>query len=126
MGRALLRSLLRRKISRQQPRGDHLQLPVHAKPTLDELTKVINELSSGKSPGNDRIPAEILKENRNVLLPYLYKLLIICWRQGAIPHDTSDAKKVTLYKNKGDKGDCDNYRGISLLSITEKPSHKSS
>ena len=89
-------------------------------PILDELAKAIDKLSSGKSPGNDRIPAEVLKENRDVLLPYLYKLLIICWRQGEIPHDMRDDKIVTLYKNKGDKGDCNNYRGISLLSITGK------
>ena len=46
--------------------------------------------------------------------------MTICWRQEEIPHDMTDAKIVTLYKNKGDKGDCNNYRGISLLSITGK------
>ena len=31
-----------------------------------------------------------------------------------------DAKIITLYKNKGERSDCNNYRGISLLSVTGK------
>ena len=31
-----------------------------------------------------------------------------------------DANIVTLYKNKGNMGDCNNYHGISLLSVVGK------
>ena len=105
--------------------GNHLpNLPQMAeldeKPTLKELSDAIDHLSPGKAPGSDNIPAEILHDLKGPLLPRLYELLIQCWEEGEIPHDMRDAKIVTLYKNKGDKGDCNNYRGISLLSITGK------
>ena len=31
-----------------------------------------------------------------------------------------DAKIITLFKNKGERSDCNNYRGISLLSVIGK------
>ena len=37
-----------------------------------------------------------------------------------MPADFKDALLVALYKNKGSKADCGNYRDISLLSIAGK------
>ena len=37
-----------------------------------------------------------------------------------MPADFCDTTIVTLYKNKGAKSDCGNYRGIPLLSIAGK------
>ena len=62
----------------------------------------------------------MLKCSNASLLPILHGLLIKCWREGSVPQDMRDANIHTLYKNKDDKGDCNNYRGISLLSITGK------
>lgn len=97
------------------------ELPMMAEldnvPTIDELSKAIDRLPSGKSPGKDDIPAEVIKSGKTVLLEPLHKALTQCWTEGAVPQDMHDANIVTLYKNKGDCSDCNNYRGISLLSI---------
>ena len=54
------------------------------------------------------------------LLQLLYELLCLCWGEGSVPQDLRNATIVTLYKNKGNRSDCNNYRWISLLSITGK------
>ena len=91
-----------------------------AAPTKDELSKAIDSLASGKAPGNDSIPPDLLKSCKTTLLHPLHELLCQCWEEGAVPQDMRDAKIVTLYKNKGERSDCNNYRGISLLSIVGK------
>ena len=47
----------------------------------------------------------------------LTTLFTSCWESEKVPQDLGDAVIVSLYKNKGDKSDCSNYRGITLLSI---------
>ncbi|RXN14061.1 RNA-directed DNA polymerase from mobile element jockey-like protein [Labeo rohita] len=89
-------------------------------PTVEELSKAIDCLACGKAPGNDGIPPEVLKSGKPALLQPLHNLLCLCWEQGYIPQDMRDAKIITLYKNKGDRSDCNNYRGISLLSTVGK------
>lgn len=89
-------------------------------PSLTELRKAVDSLTSGKAPGTDGIPPDLIKQCKTSLLPHLYNLLIKCWREGHIPQDMRDAKIITLYKNKGERSDCNNYRGISLLSVVGK------
>ena len=43
-----------------------------------------------------------------------------CWERGTLPQDLRDAIIISLYKNKGDKSEYSNYRGINLLSIAGK------
>ena len=85
-------------------------------PTLEELSEAIDSLASGKAPGSDGIPPDLLKHCKITLLHSLHVLLSQCRQEGAVPQDMIDAKIITLFKNKGERSDCNNYRGISLLS----------
>ncbi|KAL0156964.1 hypothetical protein M9458_048210 [Cirrhinus mrigala] len=99
-------------------------LPVKVKldepPTIAETLKAIQQLKSGKAAGIDGIPPEIWKYGGPALHSKLHDLFVCCWEQGTLPKDFCDAVIVTLYKNKGEKSDCSNYRGITLLSIAGK------
>ncbi|CAG9128775.1 unnamed protein product [Plutella xylostella] len=93
-------------------------LDLDEKPSFEELHKAILGLKLGKSVGRDEIPAELLRTG--YVSSLLFVLILRCWDEKAIPKDMRDANIVTLYKGKGDRGDCNNYRGISLLSIAGK------
>ena len=54
------------------------------------------------------------------MLDKLQDLFINCWEKGILPQDLGDAVIVSLCKNKGEKSDSSNYRGITLLSTAGK------
>jgi len=89
-------------------------------PTLEEISKATTQLNPGKSPGIDGIPAEVYQNGGEALLDKLQIFFSSCWERGVVPQDLRDAVIVSLYKSKGDKSDCSNYRGITLLSIAGK------
>ena len=89
-------------------------------PTEEELSKAIDSLARDKAPGGDGIPVEVLQCAKPTLLHHLYELLCQCWEEGYVPQDMRDANIVTLYMKKGDRSDCNNYRGTSLLSVLGK------
>ena len=83
--------------------------------------KAINSLACSKAPGKDGIPPKVIKAGKQTaLLHHLHKLLLQCWEEGTVPQDMHYANIISLYKNKGDHSDCNNYHGISLLSIVGK------
>ncbi|KAL8590220.1 hypothetical protein ACOMHN_010415 [Nucella lapillus] len=85
--------------------------------TKDEVAGAIAQLQCGKSAGPDGIPPEVFKASSQPLIQKFTEFLCMCWEDGCLPQDLKDARIVHLYKDKGDKFICDNYRGISLLSI---------
>ena len=72
-----------------------------------------------KSPGIDQIPAELIKAGSSIIRREIYKLIISIWNKERMPEEWKESIIVPIYK-KGDKTDCNNYRGISLLPTTYK------
>nr|VZI08822.1 unnamed protein product [Spirometra erinaceieuropaei] len=89
-------------------------------PSLQETIRAVQQMSSGKAPGSDAIPAEVYKHGGPQLMDHLTALFQEMWRQGEVPQDFKDATIVHLYKRKGNRQVCDNHRGISLLNIAGK------
>nr|VZH92756.1 unnamed protein product [Spirometra erinaceieuropaei] len=94
--------------------------PPSPTPPSSENIRAVQQLSSGKAPGSDAIPAEVYKHGGPQLTDHLTALFQEMWRQGEIPQDFKDATIVHLYKRKENRQVCDNHRGISLLNIAGK------
>ena len=48
------------------------------------------------------------------------KLAEQVWKQESVPADWRKQLILPIFKNKGSQSQCDNYRGISLLSAASK------
>ena len=77
-------------------------------PTIEELSKAIDKLPSGKAARKDGIPAKIIESGKSSLLVPLHKLITQCWKKGSVPQDMKEANVIALFKNKGDRHDCKN------------------
>uniref|UniRef100_A0A1B0CKX3 Reverse transcriptase domain-containing protein n=2 Tax=Lutzomyia longipalpis TaxID=7200 RepID=A0A1B0CKX3_LUTLO len=88
-------------------------------PTLEDVVKAIQSLKNHKAPGEDNIPAELVKYGGDELHKRIYGLIRKIWVTGKMPDDWNVAVIVPIYK-KGDRLDCANYRGISLLDTVYK------
>ena len=86
---------------------------LESEPSVEEHSKAIDNLASGKAPDNDGIPPELIKHCKTTLLLPLHEVLCQCWQEGAVPPHMRDSRIITLYKNKGERNNCNNYRGMS-------------
>ena len=85
----------------------------------EEIIKAMKKLKNGKSGGIDGITAEIMKADMETSTRYLEKLFTSIWNQEVIPPEWNKGLIVKIPK-KGDRAVCDNYRGITLLSVPSK------
>ena len=93
-------------------------------PTLQEVTNAIKQMKTGKSPGIDNICIELLKTYVITVGIIFTGLFSDIWTANEIPRDWNKGLIVKIPK-KGDLQNCDNWRGITLLSMPSKISAES-
>ena len=81
------------------------------------VTQAIQQMKAGKAPGSDNICPEMLKTYIHFAGRVFTDLFRNIWTNDAIPNDWNKGLIVKLPK-KGDFQHCDNWRGITLLSVT--------
>ncbi|VDP82029.1 unnamed protein product [Schistosoma curassoni] len=88
-------------------------------PTIEEISMAIRQIKSGKAAGPDNILAEALKGDVAATARILHIRFNKIWDEEQVPKDWKERLLIKISK-KGDLSKCDNYRGITLLSIPRK------
>ena len=98
-------------------------ISLEAEPTYAETQKAVRAMANWKAPGADSLPVELLKlddpTREPVVLKHFHAILVRVWRGEEIPQEWKDAVIKVLHK-KSDRSDCNNFRGISLVSHAGK------
>jgi hypothetical protein len=100
------------------------QIEVHtAEPSVPpsrlEVEIAIAKLKQNKSPGSDQIPSELIQAGDETLLSAIHKHIKSICNKKELSYQFKKSFIIPIYK-KGDKTDCNNYCGISLLSTSYK------
>ena len=84
-----------------------------------ELATVLKELKNNKAPGVDSVVNEFLKYGGSEVSSKFMKIMNLIFEKGQVP---SDFRKTLIKQlhDKSDESECDNYQGISLVSVGSK------
>ena len=99
--------------------GIHTAEPLVPEQRASEVELAIEKLKNRKSPDTDQIPTELIKAGGKTIRCEIHKLVISILNKEVLPEEWKESIIVSIYK-KGDKRDCSNYSGISLLPTTYK------
>ncbi|RXN12130.1 endonuclease-reverse transcriptase [Labeo rohita] len=88
-------------------------------PGKEEIVTAIRSLKNRKAPGYDNLNAELFKADPDLAATILQPLFRTIWERKQVPHDWNKGIIVKIPK-KGALSDCNNWRGITLLSVPSK------
>lgn len=89
-------------------------------PSFKEVSEAIDMLNLGKAPDMHGIAAEMLKFGGENVRKAIWEVICVFWQRESVHQDWRDAILIVLFKNKGKRDECGNYRGIALLCIAGK------
>ena len=52
-------------------------------PLIDEVRWGLKQISNGKSPGNDEVPIELIKEGGEESIQLYHRLILKIWKTGS-------------------------------------------
>ncbi|XP_070041242.1 uncharacterized protein [Nicotiana tomentosiformis] len=87
---------------------------------VEEMLGAMRKISQGKATRPYEIPLEFWRCVGRAGLEWLTGLFNVILRMKRIPDEWRWSTMILIYKNKGDIQNCNNYRGIKLLSHTMK------
>jgi hypothetical protein len=93
--------------------------PLVPEPSPFEVEIAIAESKKYKTPGSDQILAELFQTGGETLRSKIYKHINSIWNKEELPDQWKESIIVQIHKN-GNKTDCSNYCGTSLLSTSYK------
>ena len=96
----------------------HTAEPLVPEPSASVVELAFDKLKSHKSPGTDKILAELIKARDRTFCLEIHNLITSIWKKEKLPEEWKETNMVPVYK-KGNKTDCNNYRAISLLPDTK-------
>jgi len=94
----------------------HTAEPLVTEPSALEVELAIEKQRRYKSPGIDQITAELIKAGGSTIRCAIHKLISAIWNKEERPGEWKESIIVPLHK-KGDKTDCNNYRGVRYCCI---------
>ncbi|XP_078502516.1 olfactory receptor 6Q1-like [Lissotriton helveticus] len=86
----------------------------------EELRYTIFNLSNGKSPGPDGLPAEFYKAASDILIPHLVKMYTAATDDFSLPPTLNEATLISLLKPDRDSERMGSYRPLALLNTDYK------
>lgn len=85
----------------------------------EEIMAAIRSLKNRKAPGQDSLSAELFKADPEFAAQVLQPLFAAIWEEKLLPEDWAESIIVKILKKRS-LSNCNNWRGLTLLSVPSK------